>query len=116
MLPVGVVLGRCTADDVRSALGGVIPLEAYRGRSTYPQPAQAAEAYVRAVEGLNAVGAVAGVRARGPGRWRVLLADGTSRLVEVVESTGPDRKESCRKPRAALDPTGPPRRSPQGSR
>ena len=98
VLPFGVVLGRCTVDDVRSALAGQIPLEAYRGRSAYPQPAQAAEAYVRAATGLGAVDAVAGVEPAGPGRWSVLLADGTTRLVEVVESTGPDRKESCRKP------------------
>jgi hypothetical protein len=98
VLPFGVLLGRCTVDDVRSALGGEIPLGAYRGRSAYPQPAQAAEAHVRAVRGLRAVGAVTGVEPDGNGRWRVRLASGASHLVEVVESTGPDRKESCRKP------------------
>jgi hypothetical protein len=98
VLPFGIVLGRCTVDDVRSAMAGQIPLEAYRGRSAYPQPAQAAEAHVREANGLGAVGAVAGVVPAGPGRWSVRLADGTTRVVEVVESTGPDRKESCRKP------------------
>jgi hypothetical protein len=98
VLPSGIVLGRCTADDVRSALGGAIPLEAYRGRSAYPQPAQAAEAYVRAAHGLRAADAVASVEPDGRGRWRVLLADGSSHVLEVVESAGPDRKESCRKP------------------
>lgn len=98
VLPFGVVLGRCTADDVRAALGGLIPLEAYRGRSAYPQPAQAAEAYVRATTGLSVLDSVADVVPWGHGRWRVRLADGASQVVEVVESTGPDRKESCRKP------------------
>lgn len=98
VLPSGAVLGRCATEDVRAALGGQIPLAAYRGRSAYPPPAQAAEALVRSTEALTPVDAIAGVEDAGEGRWRVLLSDGRSRLVHVVETAGPDRKESCRKP------------------
>jgi hypothetical protein len=98
VLPYGVVLGRATADDVRAALSGRIPLQAYRGRSAYPAPAQAAEAHVRAAEGLASVHAVADVADAGGGRWRVTLADGGERAVRVTATVGPQRKESCRKP------------------
>jgi hypothetical protein len=56
-LPDGLLLGRVTPADTEAIAAayesGRVPLEHLRGRSAYPPPAQAAEALVRAREGLE---------------------------------------------------------------
>ena len=98
ILPLGLHLGRLEPDAaavvVRDALSGRIELERYRGRTSYPPPAQAAERVVRETLGLDRVADLhlAGiegkvVRFRGP--------DGSEYDVVVEELVGPAVPASC---------------------
>ncbi len=97
VLPSGVVLGRASADDVLEAVAGRLPLHAYRGCSSLPPPAQAAQAYL-----LASIGAAEADHLRldaplGNDPWRVSARhdDGRQWTVTVEERTGLERPESC---------------------
>ncbi len=98
VLPVGLQFGRVEPQDagaiVAGALSGRIELACYRGRTCYPQAAQAAERVLRDAFHLGMVADLrleglggAGVRFRGP--------DGSEYDVAVAETVGPMVPASC---------------------
>lgn len=96
-LPAGVVLGRL---DPEAAVGACVALEAgrlpvrlVRGRSGLSGAAQVAELHLRAELGLDRLDAVRVVAVEG-GRVR-LAAGGAAYLVDVEESLGAPRRQSC---------------------
>ena len=96
-LPAGVVLGRVdpvSAVEACTALeAGRLPRHLVRGRSGVPGSAQVAELYLRAELGLDRLDDVRVVGVE-PGRVR-LQAGGATYLVDVEESLGPPRRQSC---------------------
>ena len=122
LLPSGHAFGRLDAASTRAVLDGAAAgeigaLEHHRGRTSLPQPAQAAETAVRAATGvlglddLDSLRLVdgravpAGLRWTGDGevaQVQVRHRDGRAWHVEVVRTTLPEPKpESCGK--AAID-------------
>jgi hypothetical protein len=96
-LPWGVQLGRVTPGDARGVAGtlaaGRIPLELYRGRTLHAPEVQAADAAIRAVDGLDGVGDVGLVEHVGD---RVVLAiPGATVELTVSEVPGPTLPASC---------------------
>ena len=90
VLPEGLYYGRVDDVDLDPVLDAYferkIQLANYRGRSAYTFVVQAAERAVREAEGLTGIDDVGlkGVARRGDG-WRVtLVADGSSRKVDVM--------------------------------
>ena len=97
-LPAGVTLGRVEpglAPEVVTLLrAGRVPLDAYRGRSAYAAPVQAAEVAVRRARGLDVLD---DLRFAGPGELgpTFALADGSGVTTAVEELAGSDVVKSC---------------------
>lgn len=105
LLPSGVLHGRLTAERAIAVLAaagtGELVLAGYRGRSSWPGAAQAAELAVRESTGDTGMDALS-VRLDGE-RWRVDHTDGRSWLVRVErEPAGTVRPESCGKDAVAV--------------
>lgn len=97
VLPWGVQLGRVAPDAAARVVellgGGRIPLDHYRGRSLYAAAAQAAEVFVRAELGVDAVGGLELVAVDGD---RVTFEHaGGEATATVEESVGPLVPTSC---------------------
>ncbi|MDI6908756.1 sucrase ferredoxin [Nocardioides sp.] len=96
-LPAGVVLGRldpASAVEACAALeAGRLPAHLARGRSGLPGAAQVAELHLRAELGLDRLDDVRVVAVES-GRVR-LEAGGAAYLVDVEESLGAPRRQSC---------------------
>jgi (2Fe-2S) ferredoxin len=91
VLPDGLYLGRVdpsvAVPVVAALMSGVVPVAHLRGRSSRPQPVQAAELFARAELGRDDADDLrpAGHRAEGPDRWRVRLTGAAGRAdVEVL--------------------------------
>lgn len=100
LLPPGTMHGRVALHQgvelLDAAAAGAVVLEGYRGRTTWPGPAQVAELAVREATGLLALDAL-DVRPSGDS-WRVVARDGRSWLVRVLsEESDVVRAESCGK-------------------
>ena len=117
-LPEGLYFGRVGADAwplLDEYLAGRILLERYRGRSSHPFPAQAAERAVRETTGLTGVGEVTveSTSSAGDAAWRVrVVAGGRRHDVDVRLHRGPLTYLTCdattlRHPRRYV--AGPPR-------
>jgi len=78
-LPFGRYFGRVDRDNAGSVMAavrdGVIPLAHFRGRSGWPQPAQAAEVFVRRALGDDAIAGwrLVELRRTGDATWRSVL-------------------------------------------
>jgi hypothetical protein len=101
-LPDGLLLGRVAPSDVEGIAAryesGHIPLEHFRGRSSLPPAAQAADALVRAREGLDRLGDLTLLDlATENGGAVVAFADGAAVLRAHLrcERPGPPRPFSC---------------------
>ncbi len=96
-LPAGVVLGRldpgCAVEACAALEAGRLPADLVRGRSGLPRAAQVAELHVRRELGLDGLDDVRVVAVDG-GEVR-LDVRGTTHLVEVAESPGAPRRQSC---------------------
>lgn len=103
LLPYGVLHGRVPPDGgvelLDEAAEGRLVLAGYRGRTSWPGPAQVAELAVRESAGDTPVLALDALDVRAEGSaWRVTHHDGRRWLVEVhSEETGVERAESCGK-------------------
>jgi hypothetical protein len=121
VLPEGLYFGWVDDDAAPAVLDaylrGRIDVDRFRGRSSHPFPAQAADAYVRratGLDGLHDLRLVGGVRT-GPGAWTVrLLAElaGVTHEVEVVRETGEPMLLTCK----AAEPQRPPHYVVRGHR
>ncbi len=98
VLPAALQLGRLTAETavpvVSKALDGEIDLDHYRGRSTYPAMAQAAELAIRQAHGLTAVADLQLLDVRGD-TVRLRGPDGRVHEAVVAEGEGPEVPPSC---------------------
>jgi hypothetical protein len=98
VLPQGVQLGRVSVEAaarvVGEALDGRVPSSGYRGRTTYPPEAQAAEIAVRAASGLHRI---ADLRLTGMEGRRVSFrdSDGHEHVAVVEHAPGPAVPASC---------------------
>jgi hypothetical protein len=98
VLPVGLQFGRIDADQaaavVGDALSGRIELDRYRGRTSYPLAAQAAERVVRETLGLDCVAdlQLAGIEAQ---VVRLRGQDGSEYEATVDAIVGPAVPASC---------------------
>ena len=97
LLPSGVVLGRASTAQVLAAVGGELPLDAFRGRSGLAAPAQAAEIAVLDAIGVAAAGSLHVDTPSGDGPWevRVTHTDGRSWTGSVERQVGLERPDSC---------------------
>jgi (2Fe-2S) ferredoxin len=102
VLPEGLLYGRVDTANVRRivdshARGEIVP-DLWRGRTTTPQPAQAAEWFARRATGRTGVDDVVIDRIDGSGdRWRVDLRAGNQPVTVGVEqiATGRPRLTAC---------------------
>lgn len=91
VLPEGLYFGWVGGDDAERVLaaylGGRIDLDHYRGRSSHPFPAQAADAYVRRTTGLDGLHDVrlVGGRRTAAGAWTVRFLAEVSGVVHEVD-------------------------------
>jgi (2Fe-2S) ferredoxin len=98
VLPQGVQLGRVSVEEaarvVGEALDGRVPSSGYRGRTTYPPEAQAAEVAIRAASGLDGI---ADLRLTGIEGRRVSFrdTDGHEHVAVVETARGPVVPASC---------------------
>jgi hypothetical protein len=89
-LPYGLYFGRVDRDDAGSILVGVrdgrLSLEHFRGRSAWPQPAQAAEVFARRALGDDAISGWRLVEHRriGDATWRSVLDAPAGTFVATV--------------------------------
>lgn len=109
VLPDGLYFGRVTVDRVDALLDGLerneLDLDTYRGRSTLPYLAQAAEHFTRQHLGLSAVDAIVGVR-RSADHADVELRDGGVIRVEVKRILTPASTPlTCKGPSDVSYPT-----------
>jgi hypothetical protein len=90
-LPQGVLYGRVDALSAAEILAaqrrGQIYLPNLRGRTDYPEPAQAADLFLRQRSGENALDAfqLREIEERGENRWRVGFFDTRSKTIQQVE-------------------------------
>ena len=111
-LPDGIYYGGLDADRAVAVAGahrsGHIVLDAYRGRSAYPFPVQAAEFFLRRERRLDGLDAVRwpGRRRLDDVRWRVTFATPSGAVdVEVVTGREPvARQLTCRTEQLARAP------------
>ena len=93
-LPTGLTLGRVGAEEVDQICGAVergeLPDGRVRGRAGLSGPAQVAELHVRAEQAARGARVVAGVG----GTVEVTTPEATY-VVTVVETPGPERRQSC---------------------
>ena len=101
--PRGLVYGRVSGDTAAALYdaeqAGTLLLAHYRARAAYPQPAQAAEYYLRQHTGQMALDAfdLQGIARQEGGEWAVTFStrSGPSRVVTVREQPGPDTLVNC---------------------
>jgi hypothetical protein len=106
VFPEGVVYGRVSPDTATSLYNtyrrGDLLLDHYRARVAYPQPAQAAEFYLRQHTGQPALTAfeLETVEQQPDGIWTVSFGarDGARLTVTVREQPGPPTLSSCGDP------------------
>ena len=98
VLPDSLYFGHVDAAGAERILGahdaGRLDLATFRGRSTFRLAEQAAEHFVRAERGLDAVDAIRSIEALGDGRHRVVVDDGGVTVaylvtVERIETPAP---------------------------
>jgi hypothetical protein len=103
-LPEGLYFGRVTPGDVPRLLAayreGRVPLDLYRGRSSYPFPIQAAEIGIRRDTGLDGFWDLRFLGAERPGddEWRVRFCaeiSGELHEVDVVRELGEPALTTC---------------------
>jgi hypothetical protein len=93
LLPDSLYFGHCDGEQGERVLAahddGRLDLANFRGRSTFRMPEQAAEQFVRAETGLDALDAVRSVEALDDGRHRVTVSgpDGPAAYLVTIERT-----------------------------
>lgn len=91
--PQGAVYGRVPPERARALMNdcrdGLVTVDLYRGRSSYPRPAQAADYFVRRATGIRALDAL-GLRAavaESDGAWTVTLEERARNALHEVRVT-----------------------------
>lgn len=110
VLPASVYFGRVAPDRaqhlVEHFFDNELDLECYRGRSTLPYGAQAAEHFARQELGLTTVDGVVDVHRAGPTRYEVELRDGAPVVVDLARDLTPSPTPlTCAGPSGASYPT-----------